>query len=713
MQRRDNPRAVSAGLAIWLLASAGLGAWLWSDNWQRERRQQRLESDTKLGLLDLRVNSHKVTALDWGHWDPMLSYMLGQDPEFPRREVEASSIVDVDQTLVLSDRQGRLQSFPPDALTPALETCLRERLARLAQRASQDRPGEAYGFFCRSGTRAYLGAGTAIRPSRGDSPSPGWLLHLSSIDRPSYNAAVNTAFRQISQAVIRQARRAPANGAQPAEMISELLPAEDTFLLRPELTPLQRTLSALQSAVLPWLFLNGLVLVGAGGTLLGLRRLRLSQRRSDWHNRSRLRQLRQELPGPLLSQRDLIAALGRSDNLEHCWLGALQVQVAMYSGNFSRSSAQVRAMGQLGDRLQRRRGTRLLALGEERTLLLVFRPEPQHRPEQELQRLANLLQELQSTLTNSIKLTVRGVIVPLDLARARQQLADLPLVLTMERDGAALQFRPEGVHSQAQQLRHQLNIDFSVSHLVETLKDHRYAIEPVLDLEGDQRCVVYGELLFRLPETMEHELTVQEVILSLERSGNVHLVDQLMLRQAIELLRADPDPLRRLGVNLSAISLGMEEHFEALTALLRSQPEPLRQRLVVEVTETAIIEKPELWSVKLQQLRDLGLQIAIDDFGVGFASIAYLFRFQADYLKLDLSYSQRLHDNNVDALVQFLLAYCRHNHCQLILEGIETDEQLKVWRQKGVALFQGYLFHGPMSLPCAGTTTPLPEEARP
>jgi EAL domain-containing protein (putative c-di-GMP-specific phosphodiesterase class I) len=203
------------------------------------------------------------------------------------------------------------------------------------------------------------------------------------------------------------------------------------------------------------------------------------------------------------------------------------------------------------------------------------------------------------------------------------------------------------------------------------------------------------------------------VILSLERNNNVHLIDQLMLRKAIELLRANPDTERRLGINLSAVSFGMAEHFDELTAQLRCLPEPLRKRLVVEITETAIIDKPELWSMKLQQLRDLGLQIAIDDFGVGFASIAYLFRFRADYLKLDLSYSQRLHDSNVDALVQFLLSYGAHNDCRLILEGIETEEQLEVWSQQGVNLFQGYLFHDRIAVPCAATAAQLEHRTDP
>ena len=704
--RLNSPRTFAAALTLWLLASLGMGVWLWSINWQLQRRQQLRESETQLGLLDLRITSHKVTVLDWGHWDSMVSYLLGRDRDFPHREIEASSIIKDGLLLVVANRSGRLQAFPPSELTPSLRACLQTRLHHLAARTSRTPQRQAYGFYCRSGERAYIGAGTEIQPTRGKGPHLGWLLHLSRIERPSYNAAVNGAFRQISNSLEQHRRAQPAGGAKPADMISDLLPAGEVFQLKPALSPLDQRLTALHDSILPWLFLNGLALMGGGASLMGLRRLRLIQRRSEWHNRSRLRQLRQELPDSLLNQRDLIQIFrGDANGLKGCWLGALQLHVAMFSGGLSRGDAETRARGQLVERLQRQQSTRLLAQGEDRTLLLVFQPEDPRRPELELQRFSELLQDLQTDLTDSIKLTVRGLIVPLEPAQAPQQLSDLPLVLSMERGITPLQFQPEGVHHQAERLREQLHIDFSVSHLVENLRDHRYVLEPVMELAGDQRQLAYSEMLFRLPEEMEHNLTVQEVILSLERNNNVHLIDQLMLRKAIELLLVSPDPEQRLGINLSAISFGRTEHFDELTATLRSLPESLRQRLVVEITETAIIEKPELWIMQLQQLRDLGLQIAIDDFGVGFASIAYLFRFQADYLKLDLSYSQRLYDSNVDALVKFLLFYGEHNNCRLILEGIETEEQLEVWTKQGVKLFQGYLFHDRIAEPCPATAT--------
>ena len=702
--QHDSPRSFCAALAAWALASAGVGAWLWSANWQLQRHQQLHLSETQVGLLDLRVTSHKVTALDWGHWDPMVAYVLGRDPMFPHREVEPSSIVEDGQMLVIAARNKPLEAFPPAMLTSTLRTCLQERLQRLAELTPRTPPKQAYGFFCPTRGHSYIGAATAIQPSRDQGMRLGWVFHLSQIERPSYHRTLNEAFHQIGASLEARQRSRPSNGAIKVESISDLLPSGDVFLLVPSVPPLVQKLASLKDALLPWLFINSLAAVGAGATLLKFRQLRLDERRRDRRNRSRLRQLRQELPGPLLTQKDLLVAL-REGNGEgtDCWIGALQAEVSMCSGGLSRSTAQMKVMEHLGKRLQRQKRTCLLAQGEDRTLLLVFRPETPRRPEQELQRLNDLLQKLQVALADSIKLTVRGLIVPLDLAHVRQQLTDLPLVLSMERGAPPLRFHQEGVHHQAEQLRQQLHIDFSVNHHVENLRDHGYELEPVVEMTADQRRVAYCEMLFRLPEELEHDLTVQEVILSLERNNNVHLIDQLMLRKAIELLRADPNPQRRLGINLSAISFGMTKHFDELTAQLRTLPEPLRRRLVVEITETAIIEKPELWSMKLQQLRDLGLQIAIDDFGVGFASIAYLFRFRADYIKLDLSYTQRLHDSNVDALVQFLLAYGEHNDCRVILEGIETMEQLQVWSQQGVRLFQGYLFDDQIPWPC---TTP-------
>ena len=695
VQRQDHTGAFGLALVLWLVGSGVLAVALWLNQWQDLQRRADLQNETNRGLLDLRVTSHKDIVLDWGHWDPMYAHAGGEDEEFVAREVLPTPIIADGQTLLIVQPDGTMRNYPATPLSASLRSCLQQRLQRLNERTRDRDRVDGFGFHCSAGQQSAIGAATAIRASGNRGPNRGFLMHFSWIERPSYNSAVNRAFREISAAV--QEQNTP-NAAHRVHALSELVQPGHSVVLQGAATDLERKLTALTNMVLPWLGLNLLAVVGGGGALLGLRGLRLSQRRSDWKNRSRLRLIRQELPGPLLSQNELLEAINRDrQSLEGCWITALRMNITMFSGVSSRSGAHTHALGQLGERLQERPGTRLLALGEDSNLLLIFRPENAARPDQELQRMAALLHRLEEALSETIKLTVVGRITPLDRDHPRQQLTDLAMVLSAAgREEHPLLFLREGVAGRATELRQQLHIDFSVNQLVENLRDHRFALEPVVVMDeraANRQRIAYSEMLFRLPPDMNQAMTVQEVILSLERSSNVHLIDQLMLRKAIELLRATRDPEQTLGINLSTVSFGSRAHFESLLAQLRALPEPLRKRLVLEITETAIVEKHELWSEKLQQLRELGVRIAIDDFGVGFASIAYLFRFQADYLKLDLSYSQRLDDRNVDALVDFLLAYARHNSCELVLEGIETEQQLQVWHRRGVRLFQGYLFH--------------------
>jgi EAL domain-containing protein (putative c-di-GMP-specific phosphodiesterase class I) len=316
----------------------------------------------------------------------------------------------------------------------------------------------------------------------------------------------------------------------------------------------------------------------------------------------------------------------------------------------------------MAERLQQLEPTLHLALGENNTLLQVIEPLSSEAREKHRQ-IEQQLQELQQTMADVMQLAVGGI-----------------------------RHMPEGVADSARGLRRQQSRDFHLNRSFETLQDHRYALEPVLERVGDGWQPAYSEMLFRLPQELEGSISVQELVLALERNQNIHLLDQLMVRRAIAVLREPEHTDQGLGVNISAVSFGSDQHIQALFAQLRSLPEALRRRLVLEVTETALVNRPELWEQRLQQLRDFGVRIAIDDFGVGYASIAYLFQFKPDFLKLDLSYSQRLDDANVDALVSFLVRYGELNNCGLILEGIETNEQLSYWQQRGVRLFQGYLF---------------------
>ena len=116
---------------------------------------------------------------------------------------------------------------------------------------------------------------------------------------------------------------------------------------------------------------------------------------------------------------------------------------------------------------------------------------------------------------------------------------------------------------------------------------------------------------------------------------------------------------------------------------------------------STVIADLEAWHGFLQELRSLGVKVVIDDFGTGYASLAYLFRFRADFIKIDRQFSRRLDDPDVEAMVAFLLHYERHHGTGIVMEGIESEAQLRHWQRRGIRRFQGYLFSPPGAPPAA------------
>jgi len=95
-------------------------------------------------------------------------------------------------------------------------------------------------------------------------------------------------------------------------------------------------------------------------------------------------------------------------------------------------------------------------------------------------------------------------------------------------------------------------------------------------------------------------------------------------------------------------------------------------------------------------LRELGVRIAIDDFGVGYSSLSYLKRWRVDALKIDRSFVRDLVTDLSDlAIVSAIIAMAKHLHIHVVAEGIEGWQQLEKLRQLGCAYAQGFLFARP------------------
>jgi EAL domain-containing protein (putative c-di-GMP-specific phosphodiesterase class I) len=151
----------------------------------------------------------------------------------------------------------------------------------------------------------------------------------------------------------------------------------------------------------------------------------------------------------------------------------------------------------------------------------------------------------------------------------------------------------------------------------------------------------------------------------------------------------------RLSINLSA----RQFRGGSLPAIFRRAIEASAvdvADLEVEITETMLMENIRETREVLEQLKDLGISIAIDDFGVGYSSLGYLKDLPIDVLKVDRSFVQRVETQREDAeIVAAIIAMAHKLHMQVVAEGIESETQRRFLCDNGCDLGQGFLFGAP------------------
>jgi diguanylate cyclase (GGDEF)-like protein/PAS domain S-box-containing protein len=166
----------------------------------------------------------------------------------------------------------------------------------------------------------------------------------------------------------------------------------------------------------------------------------------------------------------------------------------------------------------------------------------------------------------------------------------------------------------------------------------------------------------------------------------------------------------RIAVNVSARQFQQPNLVTMIeSALKRSGFDP--RFLEIEITESTAMADPTLTADILCELKDLGIGIAIDDFGVGHSSLNYLKRFPIDALKIDRTFVQDIARGGSDgAIVSAVIAMAKALNIRVIAEGVETDEQLAFLREHGCYEVQGYLFCRPTA---ADTLTEMIQRSAP
>jgi diguanylate cyclase (GGDEF)-like protein/PAS domain S-box-containing protein len=220
-------------------------------------------------------------------------------------------------------------------------------------------------------------------------------------------------------------------------------------------------------------------------------------------------------------------------------------------------------------------------------------------------------------------------------------------------------------------------------------------LQPIVDL--DTRVPVAVEALLRWTHPVHGELAPEEFVPIAEETGAIRRMGEWVVRGACRWLAAQ-QAVGHVGltaeVNLSPVQLEVDGFVEAVAEIL-AETGVAPHDLVLEITEQALMA-PRAWS-ELDRLDHLGVSIAVDDFGTGYASLAYLSELAIDVLKIDRLFVRQLGSGpRSRAVPRAIVELARSLELEVVAEGIESPTQLYELRELGCRRGQGYLFSPPV-----------------
>ncbi|WP_426701890.1 EAL domain-containing protein [Rhodanobacter sp. Col0626] len=220
--------------------------------------------------------------------------------------------------------------------------------------------------------------------------------------------------------------------------------------------------------------------------------------------------------------------------------------------------------------------------------------------------------------------------------------------------------------------------------------------QPICALGGRRRVMGY-EALIRWNHPQRGVLWPNDFLKIAEDSGLVETIDWRMFELSCELLLQHDRADTFMTINVSALHLRHADFDGRLIQLLERTGLP-PERLVVEVTEGALLDNPERVRATLDRLRTMGIGAALDDFGTGYSSLSYLHSLPLRILKIDRAFVQELDrgaNTSSTTVVAAILALASALNIQVIAEGIETEIQLGALTAMGCEMGQGYLLGHP------------------
>jgi diguanylate cyclase (GGDEF)-like protein/PAS domain S-box-containing protein len=222
------------------------------------------------------------------------------------------------------------------------------------------------------------------------------------------------------------------------------------------------------------------------------------------------------------------------------------------------------------------------------------------------------------------------------------------------------------------------------------------AYQPVVELSTGR--VIKAEALLRWNHPFFGNVEPAHFVPLAEESGLITEIGDWIFREAAASAKRWSRTLGaafQVGVNKSPIQFLSKEQ-DTWVDYLREVDLPA-QNISVEITEGLLLHASSEVSNRLLEYRDAGIQVALDDFGVGYSSMAYLKKFDIDYLKIDQSFVQDMAENEQSRTIAESIIVMAHKlGLKVIAEGVETQIQRELLLEAGCDFGQGYLFARPL-----------------
>ncbi len=333
-----------------------------------------------------------------------------------------------------------------------------------------------------------------------------------------------------------------------------------------------------------------------------------------------------------------------------------------------------------------------------------------------LEEATQLAQKLVDSLTPAFKVDELELFVSASIgvslypqdgtdAATLQKNADAAMYRAKSQGAGTIRRFSKGMSAVA---REKLEIENELRRALERVSDHpmdergelELFYQPQVDLRSDR--LVGFEALARWNHPTLGAISPMRFVPIAEESGLVvplgHWVLREACRQNAAWQRAGLKPVR-VAVNVSTLQFDRPEMIQTVVDALREASlEP--RYLELELLESLLVQRIDESARRMEQLRQLGVELAIDDFGTGYSSLRYLHRFPIDTLKIDRSFTQNI--SNSDGtyqrtrstlpLVQAIIALAHGLGLGVIAEGVESERQADVLGQAGCHIVQGHLF---------------------